>query len=188
MREPQDRKLWDKLLTNLAPTGRNVFGLLTGDEHRATGAAGQRHTLVLMEQSTADNLRASMEAGALFEVSPKKNGIPAPVITKITAGAGKIAIEATGGTLRWISDGKEIAAGSEIVLADCAGLGAYVRAEVQGEGGTLYTQPFLLSYDGMPAGKPVPADFFDDGIIVAFFRQFMYPVVQALDTLWKVLR
>jgi len=184
MREPQDRKLWDKLLTNLAPAGRNVFGVLTGDHHNANDV-GQRYIWVLMEENTVDNLRESLEAGAFIAAQPRRGEAPEPVITKITAQGGTIAIEAENAeTIRWISDGVEIAAGPEIVLADCEDLGAYIRAEVQGEGGTLYTQPFLLSYEGMPTGSPVPRFFVDFGFIPAFFRQLLlYPVMVAANRL-----
>jgi len=184
MRETQDRKLWDKLLTNLAPAGRNVFGLLTGDEHRATGVAGQRHTLIFMEENTTENLRASLEAGAFIAAMPnRRSEAPAPVVTGITAQAGTIAIEAGhADAIRWISDGAVVATGAEIDLTACEGLGAYVRAEVQGEGGTLYTQPFLLSYEGMPAGNPVPWYFVDFGFIPALFRQlFFFPIAFIID-------
>ena len=166
-----DRKLWDKLLTNIAPTGRNVLGSGTSDAHKIE-TIGNRFNWVLMEDNTVENLRESLAAGAFFAASRGTAGALEPVITEITAGAGKIAIEAENAdAIRWISDGKEVATGVEIVLADCVGLGAYVRAEVQGAGGTLYTQPFLLSYDGMPAGKPVPGNYFDWGGILAFIRQ-----------------
>ena len=189
MRETQDRKLWDKLLTNLAPTGRNVFGVLTGDHHNANDV-GQRYIWVLMEQNTADNLRESLEAGAFISAMPnRRSEAPEPVVTRITAQAGTIAIEAEhASAIRWISGGAVIATGPEIVLAGCEGLGAYVRAEVQGEGGTLYTQPFLLSYEGMPAGNPVPWFFVDFGFIPALFRQILlYPGMVVVNWLAGLL-
>ncbi len=62
--------------------------------------------------------------------------------------------------VRFIADGKVIA----VMKADGGSctldlneyadqLGAYVRAEVFGEGGFLYTQPLLLSYTGMPEAR-----------------------------------
>jgi len=116
-------------------------------------------------------------------------GLPEPMVTKIITGAGTISIEAENhGVILWISDGKVIAAGSELSLADHIGeLGAYVRAEVWGEGGMLYTQPFLLSYAGMPEGRPVPSSFVDDGRFVTVLRTLLYPFMWMLDGIWKIL-
>ena len=62
--------------------------------------------------------------------------------------------------VRFIADGKIIAvmkAEDGVCTLDLNAysdqLGAYVRAEVFGEGGFLYTQPLLLCYDGMPEAK-----------------------------------
>jgi histidinol phosphatase-like PHP family hydrolase len=73
---------------------------------------------------------------------------PRPMVTRITAEDGVISIEAQHcDTILWISDGKLIASGDTLMLADCEGLGAYVRAELWGPGGNLYAQPFLLQYE-----------------------------------------
>jgi len=71
-----------------------------------------------------------------------------PMVTKITAEDGVISIEAQNcEVILWMSEGKIVATGGTIVLAGCEGLGAYVRAELWGPGGNLYTQPFLLQYE-----------------------------------------
>ena len=65
--------------------------------------------------------------------------------------------------VRWIADGEVIAVtradggSSTLHLDEYAGkLGTYVRAEAFGEGGTVYTQPFVLHYDGQPAQQRYP--------------------------------
>ena len=65
--------------------------------------------------------------------------------------------------VRWIADGEVIAVtrsdggSSTLNLADYADqIGTYVRAEAFGEGGTVYTQPFVLHYDGQPAQQNYP--------------------------------
>lgn len=56
--------------------------------------------------------------------------------------------------VHWIADGKVIATGNTIDLDDYSDeIGSYVRAEVVGEGGVIYTQPFTLEYDGAPTAK-----------------------------------
>ena len=53
--------------------------------------------------------------------------------------------------IRWISNGKTVAYGDEIDLDDYSGkIGSYIRAEIFGEGGIVYTQAMLLDYEGAP--------------------------------------
>lgn len=67
---------------------------------------------------------------------------------------------------RWISNGKVIAEGNSIDLDDYSDvIGNYVRAEMYGTSGVVYSQAFTLEYDGAPTyelnenfidfGKPV---------------------------------
>ena len=71
--------------------------------------------------------------------------------------------------VRWISDGELVATttseNATFTLADYQGkLGSYVRAEVFGEGGVLYTQPFMIS-DGSDVAVPiVDGGFVDLGV------------------------
>ena len=52
------------------------------------------------------------------------------------------------------ADGKVIATGNTIDLDDYSEeIGSYVRAEIVGEGGVIYTQPFTLEYDGAPEAE-----------------------------------
>ncbi|MBO5858501.1 MAG: PHP domain-containing protein [Clostridia bacterium] len=79
--------------------------------------------------------------------------------------------------IRWIADGKEIASGATIDLDDYADeIGSYVRAEIVGVGGVLYTQAFTLDYDGAPE----PEDF-------GFFYDFGGIVSAICDTIVKLL-
>ncbi len=79
--------------------------------------------------------------------------------------------------IRWIADGKEIASGATIDLNDYADeIGSYVRAEIVGVGGVLYTQAFTLDYDGAPE----PEDF-------GFFYDFGGIVSAICDTIVKLL-
>jgi len=190
-----ERVCWDRLLTNLAPTGRNVYGTATSDAHHM-GVVGIGWIWAMMPSNTVENFRECLENGAFIAGSHNlKNAeeladwgetigrefgetwhadpdIDEPMITSITARDGVIAITAVNAeAVHWISNGRVIAAGESIVLQDCEGLGAYVRAEVWGPGGVLHTQAFLLEYDGMPAGKPVPWYFVDFGGLFGAYRR-----------------
>lgn len=70
--------------------------------------------------------------------------------------------------VHWVADGKIIATGNTIDLDDYSDkIGSYVRAEVIGEGGVLYTQPFTLEYSGAPSAQ-TGGFFYDFGNIVTF--------------------
>ncbi len=80
--------------------------------------------------------------------------------------------------VRWISDGELIctqkAGEATIDLNDYAEyLGDYVRAEVFGEGGIVYTQAFLLNAEAnKDAASPVDNTYFDLGVLDFLFAEF----------------
>jgi len=86
--------------------------------------------------------------GEGFYFSRRPTEEPMPTVTKITVEDSVISILADNcDIILWVSDGKYIASGEKIHLNDREGLGDYVRAELWGPGGNLYTQPFLLQYE-----------------------------------------
>jgi len=214
IKEERDRKLWDILLTNLAPQGRNVFATATGDSH-GEDSIDERWVWALMPECTAENLRGSLEAGAFFSAARyashpdilaavKQAGMDimttddgreyweadgakaGPMVTGIAVEDGAVTIMAENHeVIQWVSGGRVIYAGETLSLpANKENLAAYVRAEIIGEGGILYAQPFLLSYEGMPAGNPVPRRFVDYDAFFGSLRMLVYPAVWALDRLW----
>lgn len=191
-----DRKLWDILLMNLAPEGRNVLGIATSDAH-SVEAAYTGYTMMLMPENTVENLKTAMSTGAFFAASKKlgnneelkeicnyllENGdaeavaiandvlarqaddynakyeapldVEAPYINSVTVdeAADTITLDADDALcIRWIANGSTIAYGNSIDLDSYgAQLGNYVRAEIFGAGGIVYTQAFLLEYEGAP--------------------------------------
>ncbi len=92
-------------------------------------------------------------------------GIPQPQVKNIAIDEAEdtITIEADNAlTVHWIADGEVIAVGNTIDLDDYYyqdKIGCYVRAEIFGDGGILYSQPFLLDYSGAPSAEDVR--FFD---------------------------
>ena len=78
--------------------------------------------------------------------------------------------------VHWIADGKVIATGNSIDLDDYSdSIGSYVRAEILGEGGVLYTQAFTLEYDNAPTAES--NHFYDLGAVTTVLA----------DTVVKVL-
>ena len=165
-----------------------MYGITTSDSHGAD-TVDDAWVWALMKEQTTANLRGSLESGAFISAIKGDVAKAEPTITEVIVSHGTITVTATNHeAIRWISDGKIIATGSALSLAEHrAELGAYVRAEVLGEGGTLYTQPFLLSYEGMPAGRPVPSDYVDEGRRIAFIRTLLYPFLWVLDGIWKMI-
>ncbi len=203
-----DRKLWDILLMNLAPEGRNVLGIATSDAHSVV-AAYTGYTMMLMPENTVDNLKTAMSNGAFFAASKKlgnneelkeianyllENGdaeavaiaedilarqvddydakyeapldVEAPYINAVNVDDAEdsITLDVDDALcIRWIANGKTIAYGNSIDL-DSYGekLGHYVRAEIFGVGGIVYTQAFLLQYDGAPVDTTEKNDTFID--------------------------
>lgn len=221
-----DRKLWDILLMNLAPTGRNVLGIATSDAHRIT-AAYTGYTLMLMPENTVDNLKNCMSKGEFFAASrflgnpdeltlyanylvkssdpdavafgeeilamQEENptvkyeaaiGTAAPKITEVAVDddADTITLSTENDMcVRWIADGRTIAYGNSIDLDTYSGLiGSYVRAEVFGRGGILYTQAFLLDYSEAPSGN-VDAEFKDFWQLIAFVPDTLVRFLCSLD-------
>ena len=80
--------------------------------------------------------------------------VDAPKVTAIVVDqeSDSITIVATGDkNVRWIANVVTIEIGNTIDLDDHKKLlGNYVRAEIFGEGGIVYTQPFMLDYEGAP--------------------------------------
>lgn len=203
-RTKNDRKLWDLLLADVIPTGRNIFGFGNSDAHYLD-AIDTNWNVMLMPSNTVENLRTCMEKGAFFAAShnirnPKElkrledetgltlgetwdadRTLPKPEVTNITVDnrEDSIAITAVNHeTIHWIADGQVIQIGGTIDLDNFTGkLGSYVRAEIWGEGGILYSQPFILEYEGAPTAETF--FFFDFGWILHYFENLFYRLVEA---------
>lgn len=94
----------------------------------------------------------------------------APAINNIVVDEGEDTITLTTENAlvtHWIADGKVIHTGNTIDLDDYSDeIGKYVRAESLGKGGIIYTQAFVLDYDGAPVAEK-DDNFFDWGTIAS---------------------
>ena len=231
-----DRKLWDILLMNLAPEGRNVLGLASSDAH-SVGAAYTGYTMMPLAENTSENLKAAMSAGAFFAASKKlgnneelkeickyllENGdaeakaiandvlarqaddynakyeapldVEAPYINAVVVDDAEdsITLDTTDDLcIRWIANGKTIAYGNSIDLDEYgANLGSYVRAEIFGVGGIVYTQAFLLEYDGAPIDTTEEEKFYDFWEFASFIPDNLIRFLGSLDIfryIWEAL-
>ena len=200
-RTKYDRKLWDILLQNVVPTGRNVFAIATTDAHQLD-KVGCAWTDLCMPENNAENIQTCLKNGAFFAVSryiqnaeelaqfsletgidwgtefeqeDRDGTIPAPKATNVLVDekADTITLSVDNAlTVHWIADGQVIAVGNTIDLDDYSDkIGSYVRAEAFGEGGVLYTQAFTLQYDGAPETEK--AIFFDFGNIITKIKYML---------------
>ncbi len=156
-RYPQDRLLWDALLTEFMPR-RGIWGFANDDSHNS-GHVGLNATVFLLPSLDADRARLALYRGQFYATtimthpSDERDLAKAPVIRRIDYDleAGTVTIEAESAgepvpmdDYRWISAGGQVVQdhGSVLDLNNTEGLGNYLRVEIRGQGGTAYTQPF----------------------------------------------
>lgn len=156
-----DRILWDNILQETMPEGRFVWGFSNDDTH-SNEATGHSYNMMLLPTNNPDEVRKAMESGAFYasaHVAKREgytitdhsiiNDYQAPVITNIEVDQDADTITIEGDlyhTIEWIADGEVIATGNTIDLNDYEGVvHSYVRAQLKGDEGISFTQPFGIS-------------------------------------------
>ena len=136
-----------------------------------------------------DAIGAELEAGGQDSSFHADPAIDAPYVNRVIVDddADTITLDATDDlVIRWIADGKTIATGSTIDLDDYSDeIGSYVRAEIFGEGGITYTQPFTLSYDGAPSAS-ANGRYVDLWILASFIPDTIVRLLAA-NPIWKFI-
>ena len=149
-----DRILWDNILKQTMPSGRNVWGFSNDDYHgnaaTATSGIGRNVNVFLLPELTLVAFRNAMQSGSFYgtaRVARRELGAstytamnPMPVIKNIVANDSDFSIE-TEHTNRidWISEGKTVGTGKTLKTAI---LGVYVRVNAIGDGGIAFSQAF----------------------------------------------
>lgn len=159
-----DRILWDNILTQTMPE-RPVWGFSNDDTHALVNT-GFSYNMMLLPENTQDQVRESMESGTFYAVAlvaKRELGAsfaasgPAPKITDITVDQDENSITITGENytaIEWIADGEIIATGNTIDLNDYEQeISTYIRAQLKGDGGISFTQPFGIFGGYQPAPK-----------------------------------
>lgn len=156
-----DRILWDNILQKTMPEGRFVWGFSNDDTH-SNEATGHSYNMMLMPANNPVEVRKAMENGAFYasaHVAKREgytitdhsiiNNYQPPVITNIEVDQDEDTITIEGdhyNTVEWIADGEVIATGNTIDLNDYEGkVHSYVRAQLKGDEGISFTQPFGVS-------------------------------------------
>ncbi len=150
-----DRQLWDKLLTELMPD-RPVWGLATDDMHSMTHLGRDWVVFPIADLNLA-TVRQAMLDGAFYFCTtrlhaPEQASVEGtPRITSVVhdQDAGTITVRATvrgqavaADAYQWISAGRAVHTGPQLDYRRTDGIDNYVRLEIQGSGGTTYTNPF----------------------------------------------
>ena len=161
-----DSVIWDEILKLTIPNGRNVPGIAFSDSHRANSDNDWAFTMMIMPELTQEAFEDCMRSGAWFSVGrvdtlylgddfDGKGNLP-PAVSSITTDNETNTISFTGSeftNVQWISDGKIIAEGKDLTSIDLNEyedvLGCYVRFQITGPGGILYSQPFVTMADGV---------------------------------------
>ncbi|MBQ2812636.1 MAG: hypothetical protein IJE63_05230, partial [Clostridia bacterium] len=137
------------------------------DELKAINAPEAQDMIAQLDQIIAqsDIDHANGDDGQKYEAPADA---ASPLFTNVVVDENEDTISLTAENalvVHWIADGKVIHVGSTIDLDDYSDeIGSYVRAEAYGYGGVMYTQAFVLDYDGAPEADPIGA-FFDWGSI-----------------------
>jgi hypothetical protein len=145
-RYPDDRKLWDSILTVTMPD-RPVWGYSNDDMH-SLAQLGRNWNVLILPELSPEWVRQGMEEGrSYFIFAPDGHAGPSPPVIEsinVNKRRGIIQINATDyESIIWISEGKIVHEGATINLGEITELGTYVRAKLYGSGETVTgTQPF----------------------------------------------
>lgn len=149
-----DRILWDSILQETMDERNPVWGFSNDDTH-SLGATGFSYNMMLMPENNEANIRQSMENGTFYavaKVAKRELGAgfvaqgPTPIIANIVVDQEENSITIKGANyneIQWITDGEVIATGDSIDLNLYEDkIGSYIRAQLLGDGGISFTQPF----------------------------------------------
>ena len=198
-----DRVLWDELLQVIIPEGRNVWGFANNDAHGYYDIDTSFMDFVLPEYSP-ENLRTAMENGTFFAVSRYDAGDRIatedayPTVTCIIVDDDADTITIVGKNtdqIKWIADGVIVqtdtvsvngVVSSTIKLADHSDdISCYVRAELNGKGGTTLTQAFVCDDGNMDEIEtkgpfnPAPVD------VITVIRSFLKMIIRSITGIIK---
>ncbi|MBN1513401.1 MAG: hypothetical protein JXB13_15395 [Phycisphaerae bacterium] len=144
-RYPGDIGLWDEVLQISMPD-RPVWGFANDDMHRGEDV-GRSWEVLLLPEHTAERVREAMTTGRFYFSTVYEAGRPAPTIKSIRVDekAGTITIEAENcQRIYWISCGRIVYSGPTFDAKHARRPERYVRAQLRGEYGYTFTQPFRL--------------------------------------------
>jgi len=146
-------RVWDRLLTD---RNTKIWGFAVNDWYGPWAGSDEPYIdsgkiIVLTPDYTMEQYRASLEKGAFFAIfdwaTPRANKNKYPTINEIVIDANRIFLD-TSAHVTWIANGDTVAFGNTLDLSTLLPEKAYkyVRAEVSNSLGTVFTQPWTLSF------------------------------------------
>jgi hypothetical protein len=173
-RYPNDRKLWDDILTEIIDR-RPVFGFANADSHRLHEIDTSYNIVLLDGNYSSEKFKKALSNGEFYftaRISKENNrtsneDVTPPTITGIYVDNknGTITIKGENiETIDWIgNNSRNVGSGETLILSDAVSPTPYVRAVIKGKGGVSFTQPFkitanrsrlgLLKTEGMPQNR-----------------------------------
>ncbi len=169
---PHDRILWDNLLMECLPYGKNVIAFSNSDAHYIRDVDSS-FCEFMMEENTLDNIKETMINGNFFcttriiraeenlgpqeEIDARNTGLPYPEFTEVSVDGHKVTVKVKNASLvNWVADGQVIAEKTLTESADVATYtidldkidGAedfqYIRCQLFGQGGCTLTQALVI--------------------------------------------
>lgn len=176
-----DSVIWDEVLKLTIPKGRNVPGIAFSDSHQKGEDNDWAFTMMIMPELTQEAYEECMWNGAWFNVGRvdtfylgddfNGTGNLPPAVERVDVNQEDDTISFTGSefdNVQWISDGKIFAEGKNLTSIDLDDyrdeIGCYVRFQITGPGGILYSQPFVTMAEGVEYTSTV-YKVFDTSII-----------------------
>ena len=200
-----DRILWDNILMETLPYGKNVIGFSNTDAHR-TEDIDTSFSVFMMEENSVDSIKETMQSGAFFmitrklranniigpekEIDARNQNLPYPIFTKVETQGHKVLVEAQNAdTVQWIANGKVIAQSSikngtavlDLDKIEGAENFLYVRAEIFGEGGLCLTQALPIDNGSEKLSyeeSKTPTDILKDFLFMLKSTRFWTIVVE----------
>lgn len=159
--------------------------------NKSTDAEALRVGAVLSERSAS--IAAEMADDGQGTVYRGPEDVEPPKVTRVAVDEAEdtITLSTDGNDLliRWIANGELLTTGNSIDLDDYSdSIGSYVRVEIFGEGGIVYTQAFMLDYDGAPEAQEF--NFVDLWFLASVIPDNIVRLVGALpifDIIFKVM-
>lgn len=169
---PYDRILWDNVLMETLPYGKNVIAFSNNDAH-IYRHIDSSYSVFMMEENNVENIRKTMESGAFFCVTriirandkfgPAENldavnsELPYPMFTQLTVDGHKVTIKAKDCyNIQWVANGNVIASENiksssdettyvlDLDKIEDSEDFLYIRCQLLGEGGLTLSQALVI--------------------------------------------
>ncbi|MBP9989542.1 MAG: hypothetical protein KBT46_08605, partial [Ruminococcus sp.] len=184
---PYDRILWDNILMECLPYGKNVIAFSNNDAHYYSHI-DTSFSLFMMEENTSENIKKTMQNGAFFCVTRELEGndkigpaesfdvrnseTPYPEFTQLTVDGHNVTVKAKNCTdIQWIANGNVIASKAveqsenettyiiDLDSIENAEDFMYIRCELFGKGGCTISQALVIDDGTEPLEYTVDTSF-----------------------------